>query len=98
MTPGAVAEGFGGEPGIARGLLEQCSKRVPELVWVKRRDVDLLGELAAIMLRTGNGEPVGAGGLVRRLQTDEQRGGVVFSGVEVVLDRGPGIVVGFDSP
>jgi hypothetical protein len=57
-----VAEGFSGEPGVAHGLLEQCSKRVPELVGVKHLDAELLRELAVHVLRTGDGEPVGAGG------------------------------------
>jgi hypothetical protein len=51
-----VAEGFSGEPGVAHGLLEQCSKRVPELVGVKHLDAELLRELAVHVLRTGDGD------------------------------------------
>jgi hypothetical protein len=87
-----VAEGFSGEPGVAHGLLEQCSKRVPELVGVKHLDAELLRELAVHVLRTGDGKPVGAGGLVHRLQANEQSGRRIFSGVEVVLDTDPGLV------
>ena len=43
----AVSEGFGGEPGVAHRLLQQCPQGVAELVGVKRRDAELLGEVAA---------------------------------------------------
>jgi hypothetical protein len=70
-----VAEGFGGEPGVAHRLLGHGPQGVAELVGVKRRDVELLGEVAAHVLGTGGGQPVGAGGLAGRLDADEQRGG-----------------------
>jgi hypothetical protein len=60
---------------------------VPQLVGVKRGDPKPLGELAADVLRAGDGEAVGAGSLTRRLEADEQRGGVVHPGGEVFLDR-----------
>ena len=48
------------------------------------------------MLGTGGGQPVGAGGLAGRLEADEQRGGVVLAGGEVVLDRCPGFLDDLD--
>jgi hypothetical protein len=56
----AVAECFGGEPGVAHRLLEQGSECVPQLVGVKGGDPEPLGELAADVLRTGDGEAVGS--------------------------------------
>jgi hypothetical protein len=46
---------------------------------VKYRDVELLGELAAHVLRIGDGEPVGAGGLVAVWKPMNRAG---LSGVE----------------
>lgn len=54
---------FGGEPGVAHGLLEQSPQCVAQLVGVKRRDAEAVGELAADVLCTGDGEAIGAGGL-----------------------------------
>jgi|SRR5947209_6788325 hypothetical protein len=55
-----VAECFGGEPGVAHRLLEQCPEGVPQLVGVKDGDPEPLGELAADVLRAGDGEAVGS--------------------------------------
>ena len=88
----AVAECFGGEPGVAHRLLEQGPEGVPQLVGVKRGDAESPGELAADVLRAGDGEAVGAGGFAGRLEADEQGGGVVLAGGEVLLDRGPRLV------
>lgn len=63
---------------------------------MKRRDTELAGDVAAHVLGTGDGQAVGAGGFVRRLEADEERGGVVLAGVQVVLDRRPGFLGDLD--
>ena len=65
----AVAEGFGGEPGITHRLLGQGPEGVAELMGVKRRDAELAGEVATYVLGTGGGQPVGAGGLAGRFRS-----------------------------
>jgi hypothetical protein len=74
----AVAECFGGESGVADGFLQQCPECVPQLVGVKCGDAESPGELAADVLRAGDGEAVGAGRFAGRLEADEQGGGVIF--------------------
>jgi hypothetical protein len=51
----AVAECFGGEPGVAHHFLQQCPEGVPQRVGVKRRDAESPRELAADVLRAGDG-------------------------------------------
>jgi hypothetical protein len=73
-------------------------KCVAELVGVKRRDAESPGELAADVLGAGDGETVGAGRLAGGLEADEQGGGVVLAGVEVLPDRNPRFVGNLDDP
>jgi hypothetical protein len=61
---------------------------VPQLAGVKDRDAQAVGELAAHMVVALNGEPVEYRVLARGLEADQQGGGMVGSGGEVVLDGG----------
>jgi hypothetical protein len=82
-----VSEGFGGQPGIVDGF-QQHAQRVPQLVGVKDRDAQAVGELAAHMVGALDGEPVEYRVLARGLEADQQSGGTVAPGGEVVLDGG----------
>src|SRR5205085_2384488 len=74
------------------GFLQQGSEGVPKLVGVEGGDTQPVGKLAADVLGAGDGQTVRGGVFAGGLEADEQGGGVVGSGGEVVVDRGPSFV------
>jgi hypothetical protein len=85
-----VAEGLGGEAGVAQALLEQGAQGMAQLVRVERRHACLLGDLVADVAGALGSEPVVRPSARGGLEGDEEGRGAVVAGAQVSVDGAPG--------